>query len=224
MNDDLMTDVLHPDLADTLSLKEWIEHVKKFDDKRHELLVRQKLVAEEVMCRRKGNVTTSSSSNRFTRPNSTASASSSSVARLPPLTQTERELLSRFFGCFKCRMFNVNHRAKDCKASAPDASTYKMLTEADTTMSKNPHTKKEPIAAVTTINTVMPSSVLECETVSDKCVNTADLASLETKYFFWDCLLDGPSVTSPIHMNALIDDGSHLVLINPELVDCLGLR
>jgi hypothetical protein len=35
--------------------------------------------------------------------------------------------------------------------------------------------------------------------------------------------MDGPAIHLPIPVCALIDDGSHLVLITPELVDCLKL-
>jgi hypothetical protein len=36
--------------------------------------------------------------------------------------------------------------------------------------------------------------------------------------------MGGPAVDFPIPVRALIDDGSHLVLITPELVDRLKLR
>jgi hypothetical protein len=43
-------------------------------------------------------------------------------------------------------------------------------------------------------------------------------------HFFWKFLMDGPAVDFPIPVRGLIDDGSHLVLITPELVDRLELR
>ena len=41
---------------------------------------------------------------------------------------------------------------------------------------------------------------------------------------FWDCLLDGPNVSKPLHVHALIDNGLSPVLIDSALVDKLGLR
>ena len=40
----------------------------------------------------------------------------------------------------------------------------------------------------------------------------------------WRCRVDGPSVPEPIPVKALIDNGSHAVLIDEELVGKLGLR
>ena len=46
---------------------------------------------------------------------------------------------------------------------------------------------------------------------------------LKSKHFIWNCTLTGPAVTFPINKPSLIDNGCHMVLIRPDLVDELGL-
>jgi hypothetical protein len=50
---------------------------------------------------------------------------------LPKLTDQERGLLNRYKGCFKCRRFNVTHKAASCPSDFPSAESYQSLTEAD---------------------------------------------------------------------------------------------
>ena len=40
----------------------------------------------------------------------------------------------------------------------------------------------------------------------------------------WRCRVDGPSVSEPVEVTVLIDNGSHAVLIDEDLVKKLGLR
>lgn len=40
----------------------------------------------------------------------------------------------------------------------------------------------------------------------------------------WDCIIDGPRINNTVCIEALIDDGSQVVLICASLVDQLGLR
>jgi predicted aspartyl protease len=90
--------------------------------------------------------------------------------------------------------------------------------------------KKEVVAAVDvddnaetiaeTVTVVMPSAVLGNGTDSgEECV-----APLQTPHLHWECLVNGPAVSSPLTVSALIDHGSSLVLIGEELVKRLGLR
>ena len=44
------------------------------------------------------------------------------------------------------------------------------------------------------------------------------------RHLEWRCRVDGPSVSEPLLINALIDNGSHSVLIDEKLVGELGLR
>ncbi len=43
-------------------------------------------------------------------------------------------------------------------------------------------------------------------------------------HIFWDCLLDGPRVSAPEKVRALIDSGSHTVIIDYRLAERLALR
>jgi hypothetical protein len=66
---------------------------------------------------------------------------------------------------------------------------------------------------------VMPSAVLgDGSDSDDEC-----MAPLQTPHLRWDCLVDGPAVSSSVTVSALIDHGSSLVLIDDTLVVQLGL-
>ncbi|KAG1795413.1 uncharacterized protein HD556DRAFT_1472931 [Suillus plorans] len=213
--DELTTSVLRAKLADNLTLRKWIEEVKHLDDKRLEDFASHKKIAEELY--KSSRRTTTSYQSKT--PSSSKTFNSSS--RLGPLTESERNLLVEHKGCFKCRKFYVSHRSKECNDGAPEASTYKPLTEADANAAKPKATRAKTVAAVAPVGAVMPSSVFEegSESEDDKYV-----APFETAHLIWPCLLTGPSSESFERIDALIDHGSHLVLIDESVVDKLGLR
>ncbi|KAG2738432.1 hypothetical protein P692DRAFT_20709328, partial [Suillus brevipes Sb2] len=211
--DELTIRVLRAKLADSLTLKEWIEEVKHLDDERLEDLASHRKIAEEIHKTSKRNpVSTNKSSS------SSSKTYNSSSPRLGSLTETERALLMKHKGCFKCRKFYVLHQSKDCTDGAPDASSYKTLTESDANAAK-PKTKT--VAAVGPVGAVMASSVLDdgSDSEDDMCV-----APFETAHLIWPCQLTGPSSQYSECVDALIDHGSHLVLINEAVVKRLGLR
>ncbi|KIK36766.1 hypothetical protein CY34DRAFT_32780, partial [Suillus luteus UH-Slu-Lm8-n1] len=208
--DELTVPVLRAKLADNLTLKEWIEEVKHLDDERLEDLASHRKAAEEIhRSSKRSNTKTASTSSK------TYNASS---PRLGSLTETERALLMKHKGCFKCRKFYVSHQSKDCTDGAPEASSYKTLTESDANAAKP---KSKPVAAVGPVGAVMPSSVLDdgSDSEDDMCV-----APFETAHLIWPCLLTGPSSQTSERFDALIDHGSHLVLIDDAVVKRLGLR
>lgn len=51
-----------------------------------------------------------------------------------------------------------------------------------------------------------------------------DMAPFHVPHLFWRCSVTGPLGSFPLTFDALIDHGSHTVLICEELVDTLGLR
>lgn len=108
----------------------------------------------------------------------------------------------------------TRHRANECGNGFPDLE-YKPVTEAEVQVAKR---KASPAVAVAVIPT--PSCVIGTGTNSDEYV----AAPFSTPHFLWDCLLDCPNCDTPLRVKTLIDHGSHLVLIRPELVDRLGLR
>jgi len=208
--DELTILVLRARLADTLTLKEWIEEVKHLDDKRLEDLASHRKIAEELY--RSSKRTTSSNKSSSSKTYTTSSS------RLGALTETERTLLMKHRGCFKCRKFYVSHQSKDCTDGAPEASSYKTLTESDAIAAK-PKTKS--VAAVGPVGAVMPSTVLDdgSDSEDEMCV-----APFETAHLIWPCQKTGPSSNSFERIDALIDHGSHLVLIDESVVNKLGLR
>jgi len=207
--DELTIPVLRAKLADDLTLKKWIEEVKHLDDKRLEDLASHRKIAEELYKSSKRTTTSKTSSSKMYNPSS---------SRLGALTENERTLLMKHKGCFKCRRFHVSHQSKECIDGAPEASSYKTLTESDAIAAK-PKTKS--VAAVAPVGAVMPSSVLDdgSDSEDDMCV-----APFETAHLIWPCLLTGPSSPSFERVEALIDHGSHLVLIDENIVNKLRLR
>ena len=52
---------------------------------------------------------------------------------------------------------------------------------------------------------------------------SVSLPPLRSKHFVWKCNVDGPKVDFPLAVSTLIDNGAHVVLIRPEVVQKLGL-
>jgi hypothetical protein len=147
--DKLTMPVLRARLANTLTLKEWIEEVKHLNDKCLEDLTTHRKIAEELYKTSRHTTSVKTSSAKMYNPSSSC---------LNALTEMERTLLMKHRGCFKCRKFYVPHQSKDCTDGAPEASSYKMLTKSDT-IAARPKTKS--VAAVGPVGAVMPSSVLD---------------------------------------------------------------
>lgn len=212
-------------------LRRWIEVVRLLDEKCLRYLARQKEAVENALRteRAHSNVnkkTGSSVSNNRSAGKSMGSSKSTGTAkpfvRLPSLTDNECVLLRENDGCFKCREPFAGHTLSSCSKGFPDGASYKTLTATAVAAKKN---KKNVVAAVDieeesdTVAVVMPSAVLGDGTDSDdECV-----APLQTPHLRWDCLVDGPNVSSPVKVSALIDHGSSLVLIGEDLAKNLGL-
>ncbi|KAG2144235.1 hypothetical protein DEU56DRAFT_910589 [Suillus clintonianus] len=228
---------MHPDLTAEYrteqitekDLRKWIEKVRLLDDKRVHLLAKHKEAAEAAYRVERGKVNVDkklTSSTRFnskqTQSASNPSSSNKTFVRLPLLTDDERQLLRDNHGCFKCREPFVQHSSSTCPTGFPDGATYKPLTTALIAAKKN---KKSgtTVAAVDfseTVAVVMPSAALGNGSESgDECV-----APFTTPHLTWDCLVDGPAVSSSVTVSALIDHGSPAVLINETLAIKLGLR
>ncbi|KAG0697134.1 hypothetical protein DFH29DRAFT_789824, partial [Suillus ampliporus] len=151
--DELTIPMLRAKLADDLTLKKWIEEVKHLDDKCLEDLASHKRIVEDLYKSSK-RTNTYTSTNKTSAPKTYTSSSS----RLGTLSETERALLMKHKGCFKCRKFYISHQSKECTDGAPDASSYKTLTESDAITAKP---KNKTVAAVGTVGAVMSSSVLD---------------------------------------------------------------
>ncbi|KAG1839529.1 hypothetical protein F4604DRAFT_1599551, partial [Suillus subluteus] len=231
MNAELAADY-HAENVVEEDLRKWIEKVRILDEKRLRYLARQKEAVEVALRAERARSNVDKKTNTYSRSttnnNSTAkgtSGTSKNFTRLPSLTDAERQLLRDNDGCFKCREPFAGHGSSNCTKGFPDGATYKTLT-ASLIAAKKAKKGKDVVAAVgvdddcDTVAVVMPSAVLGNGTDSgEECV-----APLQTPHLRWDCLVDGPGVSSPINVSALIDHGSSLVLIGEELVNKLGLR
>jgi hypothetical protein len=143
----------------------------------------------------------------------------------PPLTAPERTLLNEHDGCTKCRCFFANHRAAQCNNDPPAADGYKELSQADVDAARRVPKGKAPVVAA-----VMPSyndsndSADDGDVTESSEVSPASSPNDDFAHLIWRCLLEGPKSALPIAVNALIDNSSHLVIINDSLADSLGLR
>lgn len=246
MNDDLSADCRHEGVHDEADLKKWMEKVKRLDDKRLRTAARQKEAIDAAFLSRNKQPFGARTNNP--KAGQSSDATSKTYTRLPALTENERQLLNKHEGCFKCRRFYVTCRSKDCKNGFPDGATYKTLTEAMATNSKNKSSKMSTVASVEAVAAVvMPSAVLGNGTdsgeeyveiqssfpvdavspaspTSSESENPSSSAPLITPQLMWQCSLISSVSPFPVSVSALIDDGSSLVLIDDALIMKLGLR
>jgi hypothetical protein len=155
------------------------------------------------------------------------------------LTDTKRTLLFDNEGCLKCRQFFVNHHSTNCPNEFPSGAGYKALTPDDV---KSAHCKmSNPVASVAEsscgsgillIAAIMPpmndSVVLEGDS-SDLSKDSDDSVSdcfvlFSIPHYCWRCVIDGMDLLDRVNIEALIDNGSHTVLIHDDLVDNLKLQ
>ena len=181
------------------------------------------------------NASTSSSSN---------STSNSTFVALLFLLDAERTLLNEHDGCTKCCKFYVAHCSQDCPTGFPLGKGYKTLTLTDALAAKKgkqpsatssnksavkpvastaPSSKKVESNAITA---VLPlASILESDSEEDTDISKHDMsAPIKSKHFIWSCQIHGLKHDFPVKTCALIDDGMHVVLICPELIDELNLK
>ncbi|KAG1894463.1 uncharacterized protein F5891DRAFT_1195168 [Suillus fuscotomentosus] len=155
LTDAQLRNQLEANICDDLTTAE----VRHLDDKRLEDLAMHKRLADEAY------KTSRRTNQSYTASKTTYSLlTNNSAPRLGPLTVAERTLLADNKGCFKCRKFYVSHRLRECPDGAPEASSYKTITEADAMAAKTKNERSNrsvPIAAVAPVTAMMPSSVLE---------------------------------------------------------------
>jgi hypothetical protein len=223
MNEDLRADCLHDKVNDEEDFHTWLQLVKRLDERLQKSRSRQQEALDQYMrLHGKGGGQGSTSQGKFSaKP--TATKTRTTFTRLPSLTDAERNLLREHAGCFKCRKFYVTHRSADCPDGFPPGEGYKTLTERDATAVRPNQAKKSSVGVPSgrAVTAVLPVSAVlgEGTDSGEECV-----APLTTPHFLWDCLLDGPKLSSSLRVRALIDHGSHVVLIDEALVDRLGLR
>jgi hypothetical protein len=180
--------------------------------------------------------------------NTTGSSSASNFVKLPPLTDTERTLLNEHEGCMKCRRFYTDHRSQSCPNGFPLGKGYKTLTLSDALAAKKGKAvaksarPSKPVAAtsatiedvdtdkeISATAAILPNSPAEYTSDSDEdwdvSCGEVSLLPLHGKHLVWNCQIHSQTMNDfPVKTCALIDNGAHLVLIRPDLVDRLGLK
>ena len=226
MNKDLALQYRSSDARTEVALRFWVKKVKKLDEKR---LRDARILRETIeMSLRPGfKNRPSSDPDRKPKPFTSgppAGSPSSSSPRLPALTDDECKILRDNSRCFKCCLPFQSHTSHDCPNGFPNAATYKSLSLDDVKrLQKKSIANKTSVAAVESeelVAVIMPSAALGDGTDSgDECVTP-----VSSPHLIWKCAVDGPSTSQPVTIDALIDDGSSLVLIEESLVVKLGLR
>ncbi len=238
-----LTEVCRHDFIDDVpDYHLWLEAVRHLDEKRRREVVTQRQIMEDMFrdrTRRRDPrnppLAVTDKCVPGTTPTimtTTTATNSTPFISLPTLTEAEREILKHNSGCFKCRQVLVNHGTATCPNGFLPGAGYRSITEATVTAAKNrsigaiipagAEGGNTPTTGTTMVAAVIPSvsAVLGDGTYSE---GEEYVAPLHTPHLFWDCLLDGPGLPSPIQTRALIDSGSQAVIIDSKLVDQLAL-
>lgn len=174
--------------------------------------------------------------------NSSSNATSSAVKKCPKLKADECKLLMDHNGCFKCCLFDQSHGSHNCPNDFPDGNKYQKITAYRDAVGNPPkrkdkgaHTSKnKPIASVTTtdagepdtsneddfITAVMPSAILGSGSFSEDDVSPP----MRSKHFVSKFNIAAQHLDFPLTFSTLINNGAHLVLICPMVVDALRLE
>ena len=230
-----------------MSLHPWISKIKDLDNCRIIQCKRVAEAVEEAMRSNKKPFTTSSCyANTTSSDSKTVPSTSSSSTRDYPLklTDKERQLgLMEHSGCLKCRKFYAGHRAHQCLTTI-SGKGYKTLTTQDALRAKSAQKSKgsssHTIAAITdafpanetadfiaSVFPSLPSGAVGNGSHSEASDNSFGSMSapppFKSKHFIWHSSLTGPLVDFPVKVPSLIDNGCHMVLIRPDIVEKLGL-
>ena len=240
--------------ANTLTeLCPWIAKLKQLDIKRQTEMERWKTMCQAAVHEAKrpnlgngflasnGNQTNASRSNG-SASNARSSSSTQTNKTYPPKLMTEeRQLLFDHEGCLRCHVFYARHHANQCQMVL-SGTNYKTHTLQDALRAKAKSSRPAPVAAITDtfsmsfspdndlVAAVFPpgSSSTADKSLSDS--SEASLASvsitppLKGKHLIWSCILNNDADTISVKADALIDSGSHMALIHPDLVSRLKLQ
>jgi len=223
----------------TTVLKDWILAVKDADEKLKDDRKRNReIFAEEAASRnaKRPALTDNSRGGNAAKP--VSGSSDPTCKKCSKLTDDERRLLERFNGCFKCRRYNQSHGAANCPHGFPDGNTYQTLTPTRDAAGNAPKSaassgskaKGKSVAYVApaeqsssdeedVIAAVMPTAVLGNGSFSEDDVSPP----LRAKHFVVKFKIYGPRLDFALTFSTLVDNGAHIVLIRPDVVDELGL-
>ena len=225
---------------ESVELRDWIKMVKIEDEfvtrEQKETREMAKEMAKEIFRTERDKALKNASMWTTTGPRnvSTSMRPPSGTTALPKLTPKERAILYDHQGCFKCCRLYADHKGADCPNGFPSPVRYQPLTAeyAETVRdSRNkPRSRGGPVAHVGYADGSDAAEVglavlgIGEEESDDSEYVQQPATSFSSGHLEWRCRIDGPSVSEPITVTALIDNGSHSVLIDEELVERLGLR
>jgi hypothetical protein len=227
-------------------LDKWLDKVKILDEKKCRERQQQRADADEAM---RMHLKHNTASAGLSKPShcyntfhsaatdkpfaGTKSKAFDPTKALLKLMEAERSLLFNNKGCLKCRRFFVKHCSSNCPNDFPSGLNYKPLTAEDVNAAC--HKTTSPVATVrdssygsgtlpvtaimlpTNISTVLKGDNSDLSKDSDDSVSTR-FVLFSIPHYRWECAVDG------VEVEALIDNGSHTVLVQNELVDRLNLR
>jgi len=158
---------------------------------------------------------------------------------------SERTLLNEHEGCMKCHYFYTGHHSHSCPNSFPLGKGYKMLSLTDVLSAKKAKAIAKPVTKpiattsatieavdsdnkVSTTAAILPDSPGKYNSDSDEdwdvSCHEVSCPPLHSKHLIWNCHIHSRMDDFPVKTHALLDNGVHLVLICPDLVDHLGLK
>jgi hypothetical protein len=154
------------------------------------------------------------------KPTNTGTGGDSTRRYLPKLLDKEKRLLNEHDGCTRCRKCYAGHRAKDCPMTAnntwPDAETYVPIT-LEIALASKPQTNSS--------SSRLPAAAVFAEDRDDETDSCVDTSPLTVPHLVATLDAFGPNISEfPISIPAMLDIGCPSTVINPALVDQLGLR
>ena len=231
-------------------LKAWINaacHLDKTcnsENKCHRELIEETFNKHQAKCQNTDNNALHNTSCCYNTSTLNTNSSTSTFTPLTLLLDTKHTLLNEHNSCTKFRKFYVSHKSCHCPNGFPSGKGYKTLSVADNlTMKKGTSTapstsstKQAPKAVAATTSSsdnepnivaaVLPSAS-DCDLDSDENadISECDICSpIKSKHLVWDCQIHRLLTDFPVRAQALIDNGTHVVLIWLDLIDKLNLR
>lgn len=225
MDSSLQMECTCEELSKIVTLKEWIEQVRKIDE--HLRIERKrycKIFAEESNLRASKHPTLGTSCTPNISINNTTTSSSSSTQKpficLPKLTDAEKDLLCAHARCFECQRFNAGHSSSSPTCTRFSSGTgYKTITrnpDAAGQLATKPITNSKGKVVTSTIKdvdsdedeviaTFTPSAALGDGTDSGDSDTVSEITPLKCKHFIWKWTIDGPLSEFPLKVMSLVD-------------------
>ncbi len=122
------------------------------------------------------------------------------------------------------RAKNERKPTENCQQQFKTGSSSKAVAYVQEVSSNNQSHAEEidKNAVFTVFGPTASSSIIRNNSFSKGDISVS-LPPLRSKHFVWKCTVNGPNVDFPLTVSTLIDNGAHVMLIRPEVVQKLGL-